>query len=518
LGDAVSDEEHALFKAYRLMLESDTLIDAVTRHIEAGLWAPAALREAIQEQRHVFETMDDAYLRERAQDIRDLGRRLLLKLQHETPQMTYPADTILAGEEIDAIQLAEVPRDRLRGVLTQRGSMTSHVAILARALGIPAVLGVTDLPVARLDGQAVVLDGYRGRAYLTPPASLIADYQLRLAYERQLTADLLAIAPLPAVTPDGVRVELQLNTGLLADLDLSLQCGAEGVGLYRTEFPYLVRDAFPTEATQTQIYQQVLTTFAPRPVVMRTLDIGGDKQPNYFLVCEANPFLGWRGIRISLDHPDMLLAQLRAMLRASVGLENLRLLLPMVSLVAQVDQALALLHQAHAELCAEGLDVVLPPVGVMIEVPAAACQLAALAKRVAFFSIGTNDLTQYLLAVDRNNAQVAPLFDSLHPAVLTVLQWITQAAQRHGRPLSVCGELGGDPLGAVLLLGMGVTQLSMAAGSLLRVKWIIRHFPQRLAAEVLVQALACESGNEVRALTRRAVEQAGLGHLLTQLE
>ncbi len=517
LGNTVADEDRALFTAYRLMLESDTLIDAVTRHVEAGLWVPAALREAIHEQVSIFEGMDDAYLRERAQDIRDLGRRLLRKLQAEPDRVDYPAETILVGETVDVAQLAEVPQGQLRGVLVLHGSVTSHVAILARALGIPAVLGAAEVPVTRLDGQMLILDGYRGRAYLAPPPSLIGEYRQRLAHEQALSAHLLEIAHLPARTPDGVRVELHLNTGLLADLDFSLQCGAEGVGLYRTEFPYLARDCFPTEATQTQIYQHVLHRFAPRPVVMRTLDIGGDKQLSYFPINELNPFLGWRGVRISLDHPEILLAQMRAMLRAAVGLDNLRLLLPMISTIAQVDQLLDLLRRAHADVLAEGIPTLLPPVGVMIEVPAAAYQIPALARRVDFFSVGTNDLTQYLLAVDRNNTQVAPLFDSLHPAVLATLQWITQAAQRCQRPLSVCGELGGDPLGAVLLLGMGVEHLSMAAGSLLRVKSIIRHFSRRTAAELLTQALACESGSEVRTLVQQALAEADLSHLLTRL-
>jgi len=257
-----------------------------------------------------------------------------------------------------------------------------------------------------------------------------------------------------------------------------------------------------------------LETFAPRPVTIRTLDVGGDKPLPYFPVKEENPFLGWRGIRITLDQPEIFLTQLRAMLRAAIGLDNLQILLPMVSTVEEVDEARLLIRRAHEELQEEGYSVRMPPVGIMVEVPAAVYRIEALARRVDFLSVGTNDLTQYILAVDRNNAHVAKLYDDLHPAVLRALTEILEGARAYGREVSICGEMAGDPMGVVLLLGMGVHSLSMGAGSLLRVKWVIRSMSRARAREILSVALECEDAACVRRLLIQALEEVGLGGLL----
>jgi phosphotransferase system enzyme I (PtsP) len=276
----------------------------------------------------------------------------------------------------------------------------------------------------------------------------------------------------------------------------------------------MVRDRFPSETNQISNYRNVLATFAPRPVTIRTLDIGGDKPLPYFPVNESNPFLGWRGIRITRDHPEIFMTQVRAMLRAAVGLDNLQLLLPMITTVDEVDDAMLLIQRAHDELQAEGHAVSMPPIGVMIEVPAAVYQADALARRVQFLSIGTNDLTQYLLAVDRNNAHVASLYDDLHPAVLRAVLTVLSGARAYGREVSVCGEMAGDPLAAVLLLGMGVHSLSMGAGSLLRVKGVVRSISRSRARELLSRALLCEHGACVRSLLMNALEEIGLGGLV----
>jgi phosphotransferase system enzyme I (PtsP) len=307
---------------------------------------------------------------------------------------------------------------------------------------------------------------------------------------------------------------LYLNTGLVSEArPVGLEESA-GVGLYRTELPFIVRDRFPGETAQMTNYRQILETFAPRPVTIRTLDVGGDKPLPYFPVKESNPFLGWRGIRITLDHPEIFLTQVRAMLRAAIGLENLQLLLPMVSTVSEVDDAMLLIQRAHDELRDEGYQVQMPPVGVMVEVPAAVYQAEALARRVAFLSVGTNDLTQYLLAVDRNNAHVAKLYDELHPAVLRALVQVVAGARLYGREVSICGEMAGDPMGVVLLLGMGIHSLSMGASSLLRVKWVIRSMSRMRARELLGVALQCEDVTSVRRLLLDALEDVGLGGLV----
>lgn len=516
MADTLPAEELVLFDAFALMLGSDDLVEGVVRRIHAGNWAPGALRETIAEHVRVFEEMEDPYLRERATDIRDLGRRILTRLQSEAPVQMVGGDgrIILVGEEVAAAHLAEVPTAQLAGVVSARGSGSSHVAILARALGIPAVMGVADLPVARMESQQLVLDGYRGQIFVRPSQAALAEFQRLEREEEQLRAGLQELAALPAETPDGVHIPLYANTGLLADISPSVRSGAEGVGLYRTEVPFLVRDRFPGEDEQMQIYRQVLEGFAPRPVILRTLDIGGDKELPYFPVREDNPFLGWRGIRITLDHPEIFLTQLRAILRASKGLNNLQLMLPMISDVGEVDEAMALIRRAHQELIEEGEPVLLPPVGVMIEVPSAVYQIDALAQRVAFFSVGTNDLTQYLLAVDRNNTRVAELYQTLHPAVLRALAQIVEGAHRHGKPVGVCGELAGDPVAAVILLGLGVDSLSMSVGSLPRVKWVLRTLTQARARELTLQALQMEKEGAVRALLNNALEEAGLGGLV----
>jgi phosphotransferase system enzyme I (PtsP) len=323
------------------------------------------------------------------------------------------------------------------------------------------------------------------------------------------------VATQPSVTPDGVTVPLYLNTGLVSGIEQEMLGGVgDGVGLYRTELPFLVSERFPGEEEQRRIYRKVLETFAPRPVTLRTLDIGGDKMLSYFPVSEENPFLGWRGIRISLDHPEIFLTQIRAMLRASTGLQNLTVMMPMISTVTELDMAMTLINQAIAELIEEGEQVHRPPIGIMIEVPSAVYQVKAMARRVDFFSIGTNDLTQYLLAVDRNNARVASLYQTLHPSVLYAIQQVVEQAHALGKPVSVCGEMAGDPAAALALLGLGVDSLSMSVSSIPRVKWVIRSFTRDEAREVLQQALEMDDPLEIRQFYNNVLEQGGLGGLV----
>jgi phosphotransferase system enzyme I (PtsP) len=516
LSKALSDEDKVLFDAYLQMLGSATMIDQVIARIRAGSWASGALRSVIQEHVNVFESMDDGYLRERAQDVKDLGRRILLCLQKgRVKPPPYPEKTILVGEEITATMLAEAPIERLVGVISAKGSSSSHVAILSRALDIPAVVGVNDLPVAQLEGKALIADGYNGRIYVSPSASVRLEYERLAREEEQMTAELAELRDQPAETPDGHRVPLYANTGLLSDVTPSLLSGAEGIGLYRTEFPFMVRDRFPSEDEQFRIYRQVIESFAPRPVVLRTLDVGGDKALPYFPIQEDNPFLGWRGIRITLDHPELFLVQVRAMMRASVGFDTLSILLPMISSIDELDEALRLIQQGYRELLEDNHQAVNSPrVGAMIEVPSMIYQIESVARRVDFVSVGSNDLTQYLLAVDRNNSSVAELYDSLSPAVVRALKQIVEGAVKHNCPVSVCGEMAGDPRAALVLLGLGVDSLSMSASSLLRVKWVIRQFKRSRARKLLAKVLTMESAEEIRKFLGDALIDAGLGGLV----
>jgi len=515
MGAALGNEDRALFEAYSLILESKSIKEKIIARIREGNWASGALRATIEEHARAFDDMDDAYISERGGDIRDLGRRVLSHLQSGVVrQMQYPPQTILVGEEITVSTLSQVPLDRLVGVVSGSGSISSHVAILARALDIPAVVGAGDLPVSRIDGRDLIIDGYQGRVYISPPPAVRDDY-LRLAREEQeLAAGLNELVDQPAVTPDGVRVPLYANTGLLSDINPSLERGAEGVGLYRTEFPFMMRDRFPGEEEQRRTYREILEAFAPRPVVLRTLDIGGDKTLPYFPIHEDNPFLGWRGIRVTLDHPEIFTVQLRAILRASAGLNNLHLLLPMVSHVEEVDQALRLIRRVYHELTDAGEKISMPKLGIMVEVPSTVYQIDALAPRVDFFSVGTNDLTQYLLAVDRNNPRVAALYDSLHPAVVRALAHVVLTAQRLQKPVGVCGEMAGDPAAAILLLGMGVASLSTTAASLPRIKWVIHNFSIAAARDILDQVLLLEDSRSIRNYLQEKLDQAGLGSLV----
>ncbi|MCW9023882.1 MAG: phosphoenolpyruvate--protein phosphotransferase [Gammaproteobacteria bacterium] len=515
LEDKLPVQDHALFDAYLLMLESDSLSGSIRKRIEAGSWAAGALSETIQEHEKVFNEMEDSYLRERVDDIRDLGRRILMHLQQDAPTETdFPPNTILVSEEVTPSMLADIPVDKITGVISVRGSRTSHVAILARALGLPTVMGASDLPVRRIDGREVIVDGYSGRVYVSPAETIRKEYKQLLTQEIELSEELQGMNELPSVTLDGEKIHLYVNTGLLADMSPTQTSGAEGIGLYRTEFPFMIRQRFPGEDEQRLIYRQVLEAFATKPVVLRTLDVGGDKALPYFPIEEENPFLGWRGIRITLDHPEIFLVQIRAMLRASIGLNNLNILLPMISEVSELTDSLALIHQAYEELLEEGEELLMPKVGVMIEVPAAVYQAGSLARRVDFLSIGTNDLTQYLLAVDRNNARVADLYDSLHPSVIRAMLQVVESARVHNTPVSVCGEMAGDPVAAIALVAMGIDSLSMSVASLPKVKWVIRNLTRERANEILSEVLIMEDAHSIRAHLSEQLEQAGMGGLI----
>jgi phosphotransferase system enzyme I (PtsP) len=519
LGNVLPAADQALFDAYAMLLNSPALVDATVERIRAGHWAPGALRATIDAYARRFEAMEDPYLRERGRDIRDLGNRLLLHLQKAgTSTMEYAASTVLVGQAIGAVNLAEVPVEQLTGVVSGGGSALSHIAILARAMGVPAVIGVGDLPLARLEGQEVAVDGYRGRVYVRPSPVLRNEFLRLMQEERALAEELQDLRDLPAETPDGIRVPLYANASLLADILSSLKAGAEGIGLYRTELAFMIRGRFPSEEEQRALYRQALEAFAPRSVTLRTLDAGGDKPLPYFPVREDNPMLGWRGIRMMLDHPDLFLSQLRAALRASAGLGNLNLLLPVVSGVAEVEEAKVLLDRAYSALLEEGVQVQRPLLGIMIEVPSAIYQVGELAQLVDFLSVGTNDLTQYLLAADRGNPQVARLLDPLHPAVLRALVHLVEAAHGMGRPVSVCGESAGDPTVALLLLGMGFDSLSVSVGDLLRIKRVIRSFTRAEAQDLVQLAVGQARPEPTRKLLVEALQDVGLGRLVKSQE
>ncbi len=515
LATQLRPEERALFDVYLMMLDDAALGGEVVEVIKTGQWAQGALRQVVGEHVNRFELMDDAYLRERASDVKDLGRRLLAYLQEARQlSLVYPDNTILVSEELTPAMLGEVPEGKLVGLVSVLGSGNSHVAILARAMGIPTVMGLVDLPYSKVDGIQMIVDGYKGDVYTNPSDVLRKQYADVVEEERQLAQGLDALRELPCETTDGHRMPLWVNTGLLADVARAQQRGAEGVGLYRTEVPFMINQRFPSEKEQLAIYREQLAAFHPLPVTMRSLDIGGDKALSYFPIKEDNPFLGWRGIRVTLDHPEIFLVQTRAMLKASEGLNNLRILLPMISGIHELEEALHLIHRAWGEVRDEGTDVPMPPVGVMVEIPAAVYQTRELARQVDFLSVGSNDLTQYLLAVDRNNPRVADLYDYLHPAVLQALQHVVTAAHAEGKPVSICGEMAGDPAAAVLLMAMGFDSLSMNATNLPKVKWMLRQISMGKSKEMLAQVMEIDNPQVIHSTLHLALKNLGLSRMI----
>ena len=515
IADQIAEEERQLFDVYVSMLDDDALGIEVVERIKMGSWAQGALAYVANEHIRNFEMMSDDYLRERAVDIRDLCSRVLFYLQQKEPVTTkYSEDTILVSEELTPVMLAEVPKNKLNGLISVKGSGNSHVAILARTMGVPTVMGVVDLPLNQLDGKQVIVDGYKGEVIGNPSDIVLTRYRNTIKEQDQLIAGLEDLKDIPCVSADNHRVHLWVNTGLMSDVMKSLDQGAEGIGLFRTEVPFLLSERFPSEQEQAEIYREQLEAFAPKLVTMRTLDIGGDKDLSYFPIDEENPFLGWRGIRVTLDHPEIFMAQVRAMLRASIGLENLQIMLPMISNVNEVNGALQLIKRAYLELIQEHLDVKFPPIGVLIELPAAVYHTRALAKLVDFISVGSNDLTQYLLAVDRNNPRVANLYSAFHPAVLSALCHVVSEAQQEEKPVSICGEMAGDPGAAVLLMAMGFDILSMNAAALLKVKSVIRSVSLDAAQDLLDQVMQMEDAQMIRSAVDLTLYNAGVDRLL----
>jgi phosphotransferase system enzyme I (PtsP) len=537
LSSVISDNSLDIFDVYKQLLESVDLGKEVMNEIDDAWSAESALKLVIDNYVLQFEVLEDSYLKERASDIRDLGNRLLFNLQLQKLQkQPLPDEFILIAEDVTATMLAEYQHKGLKAIVSLTGSNNSHAAILARALGIPAVMGLNKVQLSQFEQQEAIVDGYTGELMLSPSESLKREYQHLITEESLLAAKIKEVEHLPATTLDDETIELLLNAGLTSDFEYGKPEGISGVGLYRTEIPFMNRRCFPSEKEQTTLYRKILSAFPNQPVTMRTLDVGGDKSLPYFPIVEDNPFLGWRGIRITLDHPEIFLLQIRAMIRANHGHNNLAIMLPMISNVSEVEEATRLINQAYYELCAEftvesngelntGTTASLvdklpknneqtllrPKIGIMLEVPSVIFQLAELAKMVDFFSVGSNDLTQYLLAVDRNNSRIASLYDSYHPGVIRALNMIAQESSKLKIPLSLCGELASEPEGALLLIAMGYDKLSLNHHNVTRIKWVIRHIEMKQAKYILMHVLTLDTAKKVRRYLNEQLEDLGLG-------
>lgn len=518
LADVLSDDALAVFDIYLQLLDASSLGHKVEQQIRDGYCAKSGLKLVIDNLVQQFEHMQDEYIRQKSRDIRDLGNEVLnIMLRPEEQIQYWHEPAILAAEEVTVAILGRIPKDKLLGIISVKGSQTSHTSIIAKALGIPAVLGLESLNLMSLDDMTIVVDGYSGNVLLNPSAHLIKQYVRLKQSESQLVEQMMKVAELPAKTKDGVALELLCNAGFEIELSPLAQKLAQGIGLYRTESRFMLHSGFPSETEQMQWYHSLLSQNPQAPVYIRTLDIGGDKQLPYFEINEENPFLGWRGMRLTLDQPEIFLVQVRALLRANMQLGNLKIMLPMLTDTEELNEALRLINQAYFELNDEFPGhIAKPAIGAVIEVPSSVYLLEHWAEKLDFISVGSNDLTQYLLAVDRNNPRVASLYDSLHPAVLRVLKTIIDTCQAKQLPASLCGELAADPMGALLLVAMGYRSLSMSEPALLRVKWLIRQIDAQALPPLLAQCLQCHTAGEVRSVMTEFMRKNKLGRLLSQ--
>ncbi len=502
VSDGMGAQEAGIFDAHLLVLEDRTLLDEVVRVIqEKKVNAEHALHSVAERYAATLSAIEDEYLRERAADMRDVTTRVLnnlLGVEPEAELRHLKEPCIIVSHDLTPSNTAQLDKRHVLGFATDVGSKTSHTAIMARSLRIPAIVGLKDASAQLESGQHALLDGHNGVLVVNPTDQTLFEYGqliLRQATLQQRLHDLLRE---PAVTLDGHRVMLNANIEQAADTEQVKANGADGVGLFRTEYLFLNREHLPGEEQQYQDYRAAAAALKPLPVVIRTLDLGGDKFLAHMqLPTELNPFLGWRAIRISLQEKDIFRAQLRAILRASAE-GNIRMMYPMISGLEELKQANALLEEYKAELRDENIPFdEHMEVGAMIETPSAAMVADALAKRVRFFSIGTNDLIQYSLAVDRMNEKIAHLYEPTHPAIVRLIKATVDAAHRQKVRVSVCGEMAGDPVLAPLLLGLGVDELSAACSLVPSVKFLIRRLKLSEARDLAAFALNCESALEI---------------------
>jgi phosphotransferase system, enzyme I, PtsP len=502
----------AVFNTHIQILEDKGFVGKLEQRLGESGNGLRALRAVLAEYGQMFSSIEDPFFRERGSDVEDVGHRVIAKLlgvRHSNIPLSEGA--VVVASNLAPAHFALLEADKIAAIVSERGGPTSHGAIFARALEIPAVTAARGVLALACPGEQAVVDGESGRIYLSPDEDLLREYQRAQHRAAVAVEHLDALADRPAETRDGRRVRLTANVGLVSDLRLCERHGAEGIGLFRTELLALVHRGFPSEDEQERLYASVVEAMAPRPVTIRTLDLGGDKAiPWLGLPREENPQLGRRSIRLSLSHVESFRAQLRAVLRASAR-GNVRILLPMISVMEEVQRAREILDETKRELAAQEIpfdpEV---PVGVMIEVPSAALIADALARASDFFSIGTNDLTQYALAVDRGNERVAKLYDPLHPSVLLLIDLTVRAASRAGIPVSVCGEMASHPLAVPLLIGLGIGELSGVASAVPVVKEIVRALDRGEVAEDARRALRAASAAEVHRIAADRLRAAGL--------
>lgn len=512
-------EEAAIFDAYRMVLEGDVFSDQIIAEIEKGSSALKGVDLVIQRYTEELSRADDDYIRERAYDIRDMGRKVSDWLIHGGKSVENKAPlaepAILLSEFWSISDFVDMDLEKTRGILSPSGGASSHIAILAESLGLPAVLGLTTFTEIIHDGDLVIMDGSSGVVIVNPDDHTLEVYDRENQIDVQAQALYRQTAAKKVGPIGGKKIAMGANLGMLAHVRMGLENGAEEIGLYRTEFPFLIRRNLPTEEEQFDLYKKVLETMGKLPVTIRTLDIGGDKYLPYLnLPHEANPFLGWRSIRIFLERQDLFRIQLRAILKASV-FGRLRLLIPMVSSVEEIRQVKEIIEDVKKELKAQGVPVATDiPLGIMVEIPSAVEMAKELIHEVDFFSIGTNDLTQYTLAVDRNNPKVARLFNSMHPAVLRSIKRVIDATHACRKPVSVCGEMAGYPPSVALLVGMRVDALSMSAPLISKIKNFIGRIKYGEVKSLVGKVLEMETSEKISTAVNEYMRKSSLSEFL----
>lgn len=511
----LGEEEAEIFEAHAMVLDDPEFVDSITAEINTnGVNAEFAVKTVTDRFFEMFDMMDDPYFSARAADIRDVGTRVLNNVMgvENVDISCLDEDTIIVADDLAPSDTAQMDKARVKGFATNIGSRTSHTAIMARSLEIPAVLGLGDITAVVKNGDMVVVDGLKGQAVINPTDDELAAYKKQQEDYQAYIRELAELREMEAVTTDGHKVELVGNIGSPNDTDGVHKNGGRGVGLYRTEFLYMNSDTMPDEEKQYEAYKAVIESFNGDPVIIRTLDIGGDKKLPYLpLEEEMNPFLGFRAIRLCFREVDMFKTQLRAILRAS-AFGNALIMFPMISGVSEVRQAKGILAECMKELDEKGqaYDKNIR-VGVMIEIPSAAVTSDIIAKEVDFFSIGTNDLCQYTLAVDRMNQEVSYLYNPLHPAILRLVKTVIDASHaREGLFTGMCGEMAGDPMATLILLGLGMDEFSMSASSIPQVKKIIRSVSYEDAKAIAEKALNLETGEEVKEMVQAKIAELGI--------
>jgi multiphosphoryl transfer protein len=513
-----SEYSAAIFDAHLLFLEDEALLEPARRAIfEQGLNAAQAWHEAAETVAADYRSLDDEYLRARAEDLAGVARQVVAELvDGEAPAAAVVEPGIVLAADLTPADTAALDRGLVRGLATAYGGPTSHSAILARSLGIPAAVGLGDSLLDVSEGAPLALDGDAGSVVVEPAEDLVRDYERRSAEREEEARRARASAQRPAQTRDGRRIEVAANVGSPEDVDAAVANGAEGVGLLRTEFLFLERDSLPTEDEQYAAYADMAERLQGRPLILRTLDVGADKPLPYVpRRAEANPFLGVRGIRLGLAQRELLGTQLRAALRVAAE-HPLKVMFPMVTTLAEYHQAVSVLGRAREQLVQRGETAGRMEVGIMVEVPAAALTAESFAPEVDFFSIGTNDLVQYTMAAERGNEAVAALADGLHPAVLRLIQGVVSSAEAHGKWVGVCGELGADPLAAAVLVGLGVSELSVNPPAIPATKEAVRHVNTETAGPLAREALRLSSAEDVRALVAGEAAEPPLAMSETQ--